>query len=209
MTDPTPTEEANPMAIAILAKPAQYGWSLRYGKADEAVIYSSSWPKSEAAVAAMKKAFGPDATIISTHQEAVAHRDWNPASAFVQALVRDGNRLERPSYLRKIHSLNQSAGMRQFARADMTLDITWSAIGYGLTAIPRTMSSYLKVKVQWFDEGTVLLHCEDVDSKTDDIHSLYVYRGCEHEYEHRSGGNCYHIHTCKHCGHRYDIDSGD
>lgn len=37
----------------------------------------------------------------------------------------------------------------------------------------------------------------------------YTWNLCRHEYEHRSGGNCYHIYMCKHCGHRYDVDSGD
>jgi hypothetical protein len=33
--------------------------------------------------------------------------------------------------------------------------------------------------------------------------------GCEHSYVIHSGGRCYHIYTCRKCGHRYDIDSGD
>lgn len=32
---------------------------------------------------------------------------------------------------------------------------------------------------------------------------------CLHEYQGRTTSNCYHEYTCKHCGHRYDIDSGD
>lgn len=37
----------------------------------------------------------------------------------------------------------------------------------------------------------------------------FTYRDCEHEFEHKSGGNCYHIYTCKKCGARYDVDSSD
>jgi hypothetical protein len=33
--------------------------------------------------------------------------------------------------------------------------------------------------------------------------------GCKHEYNYRSGGRCYHLYTCKHCSHHFDIDSGD
>ncbi len=32
---------------------------------------------------------------------------------------------------------------------------------------------------------------------------------CKHEYDYKKLGNCYHGYTCKHCGDRYEIDSGD
>ena len=32
---------------------------------------------------------------------------------------------------------------------------------------------------------------------------------CKHEYVGVSRGRCYTVYTCKHCGHSYDIDSGD
>ena len=32
---------------------------------------------------------------------------------------------------------------------------------------------------------------------------------CLHEYEGQKIGNCLHRYTCKHCGDRYEIDSGD
>ena len=32
---------------------------------------------------------------------------------------------------------------------------------------------------------------------------------CVHEYNYKRLGNCYHGYTCKHCGFKYDIDSGD
>lgn len=32
---------------------------------------------------------------------------------------------------------------------------------------------------------------------------------CVHEYTYKSLGRCYHGYTCKHCGHTYQIDSGD
>jgi len=32
---------------------------------------------------------------------------------------------------------------------------------------------------------------------------------CVHEYTSRSGGRCYTIYTCVHCGYNYGIDSGD
>jgi hypothetical protein len=37
----------------------------------------------------------------------------------------------------------------------------------------------------------------------------FMWGKCVHEFEHRSGGNCYHIYTCKKCGARYDVDSSD
>jgi DNA-directed RNA polymerase subunit RPC12/RpoP len=33
--------------------------------------------------------------------------------------------------------------------------------------------------------------------------------GCKHEYVGRDAGRCYTIYTCRKCGSRYDIDSGD
>ena len=32
---------------------------------------------------------------------------------------------------------------------------------------------------------------------------------CLHEYKYTKLGNCYHGYNCKHCGHSYQIDSGD
>ena len=32
---------------------------------------------------------------------------------------------------------------------------------------------------------------------------------CLHEYEGEKRGRCYTIFTCRHCGYRYDVDSGD
>lgn len=32
---------------------------------------------------------------------------------------------------------------------------------------------------------------------------------CVHEYTSQNAGRCYTVYTCKHCDHRYDIDSGD
>lgn len=32
---------------------------------------------------------------------------------------------------------------------------------------------------------------------------------CLHEYNYTKLGNCYHGYNCKHCGHSYQIDSGD
>ena len=32
---------------------------------------------------------------------------------------------------------------------------------------------------------------------------------CKHEYVEYKKGNCYYVYICKHCGHSYDIDSGD
>jgi hypothetical protein len=38
---------------------------------------------------------------------------------------------------------------------------------------------------------------------------VWTFGPCDHDFEHRSGGNCYHIYTCKKCGARYDVDSSD
>lgn len=35
------------------------------------------------------------------------------------------------------------------------------------------------------------------------------WRECEHEFSHKSGGNCYHIYTCKKCKLGYSVDSSD
>lgn len=34
-------------------------------------------------------------------------------------------------------------------------------------------------------------------------------RPCHHEYDVRSGGRCLAVYDCRHCGHHYEIDSGD
>jgi len=39
--------------------------------------------------------------------------------------------------------------------------------------------------------------------------AFFRWRECDHEFEHKSGGNCYHIYTCKKCGARHDVDSSD
>lgn len=38
---------------------------------------------------------------------------------------------------------------------------------------------------------------------------FFTWCECDHDFEHKSGGNCYHIYTCKKCGARYDVDSSD
>lgn len=38
---------------------------------------------------------------------------------------------------------------------------------------------------------------------------VWTFGPCEHEWEHKSGGRCYHIYTCKKCPARYDVDSSD
>lgn len=57
--------------------------------------------------------------------------------------------------------------------------------------------------------------CRNCGGQTMSLHATGKVRlrpdstPCKHEYEHASGGNCWHIYTCKHCGDRYDIDSSD
>lgn len=38
---------------------------------------------------------------------------------------------------------------------------------------------------------------------------FFTYVECDHEFEGRKAGNCYHIYTCKKCQARYDVDSSD
>jgi hypothetical protein len=35
----------------------------------------------------------------------------------------------------------------------------------------------------------------------------YQWRTCEHEFQERRLGNCWHEYKCKHCGGRYEVDS--
>lgn len=67
-----------------------------------------------------------------------------------------------------------------------------------------------------YDAATDTLPCKNCGGQTMGGHAYgwtlpnpATQLGCKHQYTGRSGGRCYHIYTCNHCGYRYDIDSSD
>ncbi len=40
-------------------------------------------------------------------------------------------------------------------------------------------------------------------------YKFYKGESCKHKYDHKLGGNCYHIYTCLNCGRQYSVDSSD
>lgn len=72
-----------------------------------------------------------------------------------------------------------------------------------------------KTSVFGYDKQTDTLSCDNCGGQTMSGHTTgksFIREdgtACVHEYTGVSGGRCYTIYTCKHCGYRYDIDSSD
>ena len=66
-----------------------------------------------------------------------------------------------------------------------------------------------------YDKATDTLECDNCGGQTMEGRATgEVFldgsgKPCLHEYNGKRAGNCYHVYTCRYCGHRYDIDSGD
>lgn len=86
--------------------------------------------------------------------------------------------------------------------------------GTGRKAVP---ADYKYREITYgYDKATDTLPCDNCGGQTMSCHAYgwtlpnpSTGEGCKHEYNYRSGGRCYHLYTCKHCGYHYDIDSGD
>jgi hypothetical protein len=78
---------------------------------------------------------------------------------------------------------------------------------YGPASWARRLSSY--------DADTDTLACRNCGGQTMRCEGTGKSRlradgtPCVHEYNYYMAGRCYSIHTCVHCGDKYDIDSGD
>ena len=201
----TDTIEENPIARAILHERSRYQWTVQVGGAK--AISSHMWLRSPEQVATLKTMFGGDHPAHHADQPS----GWNPAADFVQDMVRHGERMTRGQYLRRRQAIDSAAGMAEVARPLYRLEMTWSPIGFGDKRVPALSRHYVRVLVQWFPDNTIVLESEDVASASDEVVSLFVFKGCIHDFKHAqlSSRGTYHRYTCNHCGYSYDIDSGD
>ena len=84
----------------------------------------------------------------------------------------------------------------------------------GTTRMPAGNDQYKKM-YRDYDEATDTLPCTNCGGQTmfGRPTGLVALREdgtpCKHEYTSRTIGRCLTEYICKHCGHRYEIDSGD
>lgn len=86
--------------------------------------------------------------------------------------------------------------------------------GTGRKAVPE---NYRYGHVTYgYDKATNTLPCNNCGGQTMSCRAQgwtlpnpATGEGCTHEYSGRNAGRCYHIYTCRHCNHTFDIDSGD
>lgn len=71
-----------------------------------------------------------------------------------------------------------------------------------------------RASLSGYDAATNTLPCRNCGGQTMDGRATGIVplrpdgTPCKHDYEQRSGGRCYHVYVCRHCGDRHDIDSG-
>ena len=201
MIEVTPTVETNPIARAIVAMTGRENWALERGAQTLAV--SHVWPKSPAGAEAMTKAFG-----VEVKSEPRDYNDGRLAIAFLRDLVERGERMTRWEALAWRARAVSWQGMTTTLEPTMVLEARLQPIGYGPTRVPAVVGHVFDLTVSWFYSREILLEAQ-APGEDGEVVELYIFAGCNHEFQHASGGNCYHIHTCKACGYRYDIDSGD
>lgn len=84
----------------------------------------------------------------------------------------------------------------------------------GTTRVPAGDNQYKHV-IAGYDKETDTFACTNCGGQT--MYGRATGRvplradgsACRHEYVGRDAGQCYTVYTCRHCNHRYDIDSGD
>ena len=85
---------------------------------------------------------------------------------------------------------------------------------HGLRRVPANDYRY-KTSSAGYDPSTDTLPCTNCGGQTMSgkpqgfVNLRPDGTPCVHEYSGAKHGNCYHVYTCLHCGHRYDIDSSD
>ena len=86
--------------------------------------------------------------------------------------------------------------------------------GSGRVPVPESMERYKNV-ISGYDAQTDTLPCTNCGAQymfgraTGQVRLREDGRACKHEYSSRTVGRCLTEYTCKHCGDRYQIDSGD
>ena len=94
----------------------------------------------------------------------------------------------------------------------------WMCRGYGVS--PINIQGVSREGDSWFKPVVFVINRNDLIGGGLGVKCFYFgpregeqeyfrWSECNHRFEHKSGGNCYHIYTCTKCGARYDIDSGD
>lgn len=202
----TDTTILHPIVETVLAKPSQ-GWSITRNFFAPIVARDNGWPKSEDQLKVLTKLF-PETPAEVWNDYRKSHAATLVVSSYIQDLVGRATSIDRLGYILLRHRMQQANGMSATDRPNYTIRATWNP-GYGPGNRLKLRSGYARPVVEIWADGTRAFHCEDASTDQTEIVSYYAFEGCVHEFEHRSGGNCYHIHTCKLCGYRYDIDSGD
>jgi hypothetical protein len=86
--------------------------------------------------------------------------------------------------------------------------------GLGRVEVPESMERYKNV-ISGYDAQTDTLPCTNCGAQymfgraTGQVRLREDGTPCKHEYSSRTVGRCLTEYTCKHCGDRYQIDSGD
>jgi hypothetical protein len=168
-----------------------------------------AWPRDEKLVAKLKE--------LSGIELAVSYNKHSPVTLEQKAVVRwmanfsqSAVRLDRGQWLLRLNKISRTGGMgSQIVTGRLTMMMAPLARRkepYGYE--PDLDNYYMNWEVQWWGDKSVTMSCEGVTKDGIDV-GVYFWQGCDHKFGHQSGGNCYHIYTCEHCKHRYDIDSGD
>lgn len=133
---------------------------------------------------------------------------WGLAD-FVKWLFITGDILDtRAQFLDRRQKIFRNYGMAHqepVARATL-MYVNRIGDAYGtLKGQPYEFNVYL----EFHRDKSILLEVEFPIGDGAELISLYLFQGCEHKFNHVSGGRCYTISTCEKCGYRYDIDSSD
>lgn len=193
------------VAAFLIEKPAMvHGWHT--ADRTKVIHRSDIYPKPD--MPTLKSVLGDDAPDFTPE----LGRGWplNPVAPLIQKVIKDGRRLDRLGLMRLRADMLKSSGMSNTDAPTHSATATWS-----MPWDHPAVSYYVKPELLiWGDRGTdgrrtMAVVIEMLNRAKDAITFYAAVAGCEHTYEGRSGGNCYHINVCSTCGHRYDIDSGD
>lgn len=114
----------------------------------------------------------------------------------------------RAQFLDRRQKIYRNYGMSaQKLEAQATIEYR-NMIGNGWQ-YPKGQPGYFTAVVEFYRDKSILLEIEFPIGDGAELISLYLFQGCEHKFNHVSGGRCYTVSTCEKCGYRYDIDSSD
>jgi len=187
-----------------------YGWTLYWGDLTFKHMQSTGgWPRKPEALAFFKAKTGLD--LIADYKTAQTKGDdWVKVTQWVRDKVASLPRLDRGQYLHRLHKIERTGGMgAQTVKHRMVLNFSPPTKDvYGNPDYGLFTPHLIGLTLEWWGDGSMTIHSENV-GKDGDLFQLYQWEGCEHEFDHRLISNCYHGYRCKHCGHSYNIDSGD